>query len=78
MSTVPATPTNITNVTIGTVIWPLTVFEVCSTRMRGIHPSLIACWATVNMPEITACEAMMVASVASTIIGTRSCDGTRR
>ena len=37
--------------------------------MRGNWPSCTACWVMENTPEITACEAMMVAMVASTTMG---------
>ena len=33
--------------------------------MRGRKPSWIACWVSENAPEMIACEAMMVASVAN-------------
>ena len=36
--------------------------------MRGRKPSCIACWVTENAPEMTACEAITVATVASTTI----------
>ena len=45
---------------------------------RGRKPSWMACRVTENAPEITACEAMRVATVASTIIGTRDHSGIRR
>jgi hypothetical protein len=38
--------------------------------MRGESPSAIACAMSVNAPEISACEAMIVAIVATTTIGT--------
>ena len=36
--------------------------------MRGRNPSWITCWVTENAPEITAWEAITVATVASTTI----------
>jgi hypothetical protein len=36
--------------------------------MRGRNPSWITCCVTENAPEITACDAITVASVASTTI----------
>ena len=44
------------------------VWRICS---RGRKPSWIACLVTEKAPEITACEAITVATVASTTIGTR-------
>ena len=43
-------------------------FEVCLIVIRGRKPSWITCWVTENAPEITACEAITVATVASTTI----------
>ncbi len=37
--------------------------------MRGNCPSCTACWVMENTPVMTACEAMMVAKVASMTIG---------
>ena len=38
----------------------------------------MACWVTEKAPEITACDAMMVASVASTTSGSRAHSGAIR
>ncbi len=46
--------------------------------MRGRKPSWIASRVTENAPEITACEAITVATVASTIIGSSNAPGTSR
>ena len=46
--------------------------------MRGRKPSCIACWVTENAPEITACEAITVATVASTTSSTGCPRGTSR
>ena len=43
-------------------------FDVCRIVIRGRKPSWITCWVTENAPEITACEAITVATVASTTI----------
>jgi hypothetical protein len=45
---------------------------------RGRKPSCTACRVTENAPEITACEAMIVATVASSTIGTRPQSGISR
>ena len=37
--------------------------------MRGRKPSWIACWVNEYAPEMIACEAMMVATVANATIG---------
>ena len=36
---------------------------------RGLKPSCTACWVSENDPEISACEAVMAAAVATTTIG---------
>ena len=46
--------------------------------MRGRKPSCTAWRVTENVPEITACDAINVAQVASAIIGTRDHSGTSR
>ncbi len=46
--------------------------------MRGRKPSCTACRVTLNAPEITDCEAMTVATVASTTIAVRPQLGTMR
>jgi hypothetical protein len=46
--------------------------------MRGEKPSWIACWVIEKAPEITACEAITVAAVASTTIGYSSHSGASR
>jgi hypothetical protein len=51
---------------------------VWTTRRRGRKPSWIACWVTEKAPEITACDAITVASVASTTIGKAAQLGARR
>ena len=43
--------------------------------MRGMKPSWIACWVRLNAPEITAWLAMIVASSARMITGTRTMSG---
>ena len=45
---------------------------------RGRKPSCTAWRVTENAPEITACEAITVATVASTIIGIRPHSGISR
>ena len=45
---------------------------MCTIRSRGSRPSFAACAATENAPVITACDAMMVAAVASSTIGSRA------
>ena len=45
---------------------------------RGRKPSWTTCRVTENAPEMTACDAISVAQVASTIIGTRDHSGIRR
>ena len=45
---------------------------------RGRKPSWTTCRVTENAPEMTAWEAISVAQVASTIIGTRDQSGIRR
>ena len=47
-------------------------------RMRGRKPSWMACLVIENAPEITACEAITVAAVASTTIGTSAHCGNMR
>ena len=49
----------------------LRVGGVPDASCRGRKPSWTACWVTENAPEITACEAITVATVASTTIGIR-------
>ena len=47
--------------------------------MRGRKPSRTACLVTENAPEMTACEAMIVATVARTTIGKRlQCGSSRK
>ena len=46
--------------------------------MRGNSPIWMACRATEKAPEITACEAITVAMVASRIIGSWPHSGTSR
>ena len=48
---------------------------MCKTVMRGHKFKLIACSVKVNAPEISACDAITVASVASTTIGMRNGPG---
>jgi len=43
--------------------------DVGTIRMRGQSPIWIACRVSEKTPEISACEAMMVASAASTTMG---------
>ena len=43
-------------------------FDVCRMLIRGRNPSWITCCVTENAPEMTACEAITVATVASTTI----------
>ena len=38
-------------------------------RARGLKPSRVACWAIEKAPEIVACEAITVATVATTTSG---------
>ena len=76
ISTVAATPMNMISVITGTLICPRIVFEVWTIGRRGRSPICIACWASEYMPEITACEAITVATVASTTIGSISPSGT--
>ena len=45
------------------------------TRTRGNRFSAIACSVNVNAPEISACEAMTVAAVARTTIGSSAQPG---
>ena len=52
--------------------------DVCLIVMRGKNPSWTTCRVTENAPEITACDAISVAQVASAIIGTRDHPGKRR
>ncbi len=42
--------------------------DVCRMFIRGRNPSWITCWVTENAPEMTACEAITVATVARTTI----------
>ena len=46
--------------------------------MRGRKPSWIACLVIEYAPEMTACDAMIAASVASTIAGPTMLDGNSR
>jgi hypothetical protein len=48
---------------------PCSFLEVCCTSMRGTKPSCMAWRVTEKAPEITACEAITVASVARPISG---------
>ena len=43
-------------------------FDVCRMLIRGRNPSWITCCVTENAPEMTACDAITVAMVASTTI----------
>ena len=45
------------------------------TLIRGQKPNCTACRASENAPEITACEAMMVARVARPTLGNRNHPG---
>ena len=47
-------------------------------RMRGTKPSWMARLVSEKAPEMTACEAITVASVASSTIGSCSMSGTIR
>jgi hypothetical protein len=51
---------------------------VCWIRSRGRKPSCTAWRVTENAPEITACEAITVATVASSTIGIRAQCGMSR
>ena len=64
--------------TTGTYTCPISLDEVCRIRRRGRKPSATACRVTENAPEMTACDAITVASVASTTIGSCSMSGTSR
>ena len=46
--------------------------------MRGQKPSWIACRVSENAPEITACDAMIVATVAMTTTGYSAHSGASR
>ena len=52
--------------------------EVWLIRNRGRYPSWTAWWDTENAPVMTAWEAMTVAAVASSTIGSRPHSGTSR
>src|SRR6185437_176786 len=62
----------------GTKICPDMRLDVCTTRMRGEKPSCTASRVIEYAPEITAWEAITVATAASTIIGTSNACGTSR
>lgn len=72
------TPKNSAQLMIGTKIWPLSLSDVCRTLSRGMRPRCRACCDTEKAPEMTAWEAMTVAIVASTTIGSTSGWGARR
>src|ERR1700712_4778273 len=55
----------------GTYTWPISCVDVCTIGMRGRKPSCTACLVMENEPEITACDAIIVAAVASMTKGTR-------
>src|SRR3954462_3976051 len=55
--------------TDGMYTCPTSRAEVCTIVMRGRKPSCTACLVREKAPEITACEAITVASVASAIMG---------
>ena len=59
----------------GTNTWPLYRCEVCCTSTRGARLSAIACSISVNVPEMSACDAMTVAIVARITIGISAHDG---
>ena len=69
ISTIRATPTPRSAFMLGTYICPRSVAEVWRISMRGNCPSCTACLLIENTPEITACEAMIAAIVASATSG---------
>ena len=69
------TATSSAVLTAGTKIWPISRSDVCSTRMRGRKPSCIAWLVIEYTPEITACDAITVAAVESTTIGSSAQSG---
>ena len=64
--------------TTGTYTWPISRAEVCLIVTRGRNPRLTACRVTEKAPEITACEAITVATVARSTIGMRAQWGSSR
>ena len=77
VSTKAITATAIRTLIAGTKICPDAVAEVCTTRNRGRRPSRPACWTALNIPEITACDAITVAAVARIVVGRVAQLGTR-
>jgi hypothetical protein len=62
----------------GRYTWRSWLRDVWRMLIRGRNPSWIACRVRLNAPEITACDAITVATVARTTIGTCAHAGTSR
>src|SRR5271167_4760785 len=59
----------------GTYTCPISCVDVWTIGMRGRNPSCTACLVMENAPEITACDAMIVAAVAKITSGTSAQPG---
>ncbi len=64
VTTANTTAINWSQFTKGIYTWPISIWEVWTTRMRGRNPIAIADWVTEYVAEMVACDAMTVAMVA--------------
>ena len=76
--TIATTPMNSAALTPGAYTWPSSASEVWRIVSRGRNPSCTAWRVTENAPEMSACDAITVASVASSTIGMRAQCGISR